>query len=127
MKKIAIGIALILSMGLFTACEGDSADVVSENISKDADEFRVPRRIVFYNGITDTYMLEVRGMCNIEDDGQQLEVTCKLGDDAYKKHFLRVSDNATYFVEQMESVDVSEDFYKVTYKPSTIIPDVEFN
>jgi hypothetical protein len=126
MKKIILSITLALAMVFgFSACTDDDADVVSENISKDADNFKVLRRTVFYNGITDTYMLELTGFCNIEDDGQQLEVTCKVGDGAYKKHFLRVSDNATYFVEQLSDSNVSADFYKVTFKPSTIIPDVD--
>lgn len=125
MRKMIGAFALALAL-VFTGCSTDTdADVVSHNISEDADNFKVARRVVFYNGITDTYMLELSGFCNIEDDGQQLEVTCKLSDDEYKKHFLRVSDNATYFVEQLEASDVSADFYKVTYKPTAIIPDVE--
>lgn len=125
MKKIAIALAAIMGLTLVGCSTDTDADVVSHNISEDADNFKVARRVVFYNGITDTYMLELSGFCNIEDDGQQLEVTCKLSDDEYKKHFLRVSDNATYFVEQLEASDVSADFYKVTYKPTTIIPDIE--
>ena len=118
--------ALILAGGLtLTACTDDDADVVSENISKAADNFEVARRVVFYNGITEQYILEIAGFCSIVDDGGQLEVTCKLDDDNYKKHFLGLSDNVTYFAEQLEGVDVSEDFYRVTFKPSTIIPDID--
>lgn len=124
MKRLALASALLMVLGFFTACS-DDADVASENISKDADNFKVLRRIVFYNTYTDTYMYEIQGFCNIEDDGSQLEVTCKLGKDEYKKHFLKATGNATYFVEQLESSDVSTDFYKVTFKPTTIIPDVQ--
>jgi hypothetical protein len=129
MRKIIASLfaGLFLIVGL-SACSGqDDADVVSANISKDADNFKVLRRIVFYNGITDNYMLEIVGYCNIDVDEKesQLEVTCKLGNDAYKKHFLGIADNATYFVEQLESSDVSEDFYTVTYKPTSILPNVQ--
>lgn len=125
MKKILLGLlALLLASGALTACS-DDADVVSENISKDADNFKVVRRVIFVNGITDEYLLTIEGRCNIDDDGNQLEVTCKLGDDEYKKHFLGLSDNMTYFVEQIEASNVSDDFYKVTFKPTTIVPDVD--
>lgn len=129
MKKL---ITLILAAGLlfgFSACTGDNdADVVSENISTAADNFEVNRRIVFYNGITDKYMLEVVGRCNISVDEaeEQLEVTCKLGKDQFQKHFLGLSDNVTYFVEQGEPIDVSEYHYRVTFKPQAIIPDPDF-
>jgi hypothetical protein len=111
-------------LGTLAACT-DDADVVSENISKDADNFKVLRRIVFYNGITESYILELIGFCNIEEDGSQLEVTCKIDDDGYQKHFLGRSDNVTYFVEQLDTSDVSPDFYKVTFKPSVVVPDPE--
>lgn len=123
MKKILVALALVLTATL-TACS-DDADVASENISKDADNFKINRRIIFYNGITESYILSIEGFCNIEEDGDQLEVTCKVGDDAYKKHFLGRSDNVTYFVEQVDAANVSTSFYKVTFKPSTIIPDVD--
>lgn len=124
MKKI-IGIAASLLMAVTLVGCSDDADVASDNISKDADNFKVARRVIFLNGITDQYVLTIEGFCNISDDTNQLEVTCKLGEDEYKKHFLGLSDNVTYFVEQTESVDVSTSFYKVTFKPSVIIPDVD--
>lgn len=115
-------VALLLAAGL-SSCT-DDADVVSENISKAADNFEIERRIVFFNGITDTYLLEIQGLCSIEDEGHQLEVTCKVGDDSYKKHFLGLSDNVSYFVEQIEGADVSEYHYRVTFKPEVIVPEI---
>lgn len=118
--------AVALALGL-TACSTTDADVASENLSKAADQFEIQRRVVFLNGITDEYMLTIEGLCSIEADMEddQLEVTCKTGKDEYKKHFLGLSDNVTYFVEQMESADVSTDRYRVVFKPSVIIPDIE--
>lgn len=124
-RKSLLGIIAALMLVTTVSACSDDADVVSENISKDADNFKIVRRIVFINGITDNYLFTIEGRCNIDDDGNQLEVTCKLNDDEYKKSFLGLSDNVTYLVEQTESADVSEDFYKVTFKPSTIIPDVD--
>lgn len=122
-RKIAAALAVATALGL-TACS-DDADVASDNLSKAADNFEVARRIVFVNGITDQYLLEVIGFCSITDEGNQLEVTCKTGPDQYKKHFLGLSDNVTYFAEQIQAADVSTDFYRVTFKPTTSIPDVD--
>jgi hypothetical protein len=117
-------------MGIFTGLLASctDAEVASSNLSKAADSFQVVRRIVFLNGITDKYILSVEGRCSIKKDKQdnQLEVTCKTGPNAYKKHFLGISDNVTYFAEQMEDMDVSTYHYKVIFKPQTILPDVDF-
>ena len=123
-RPLIAAMALAATVGL-TACTDDDANVVSENLSTAADNFEIVRRIVFYNGVTEQYILEVTGRCSIADQGNQLEVTCKLGNDDYRKLFLGLSDNVTYFAEQVEGADVSEDFYRVTFKPSTILPDID--
>ena len=80
----------------------------------------------FDNGITDTYLLSIEGLCAIEDQGRQLEVTCAVGPREYKKHFLGLSDNVTYFAEQLTSARVSTYHYRVVFKPQTIVPDIDF-
>jgi hypothetical protein len=126
MKK-ALALALALAV-LFTVagCRTD-ADVVSENLSKSADQFQVLRRVVFYNGITESYMLTIEGYCSLGnyDEAGSLTVTCKVAEGSYKKHFLGLSDNVTYFVEQLDGANVSKDHYKVIWKPSVIIPDID--
>lgn len=125
-KKTIITASMLVAAGLtLTACASD-ADVVSENLSKAADNFEVNRRIVMFNGITDQYLMVIEGTCSITDEGNQLEVTCKTGKDSYKKHFLGLSDNVSYFVEQGEAVKASADNYRVTFKPQSIIPDPDF-
>ena len=124
MKRfIAVAVALTATLAL-TACE-DDARVASRNLSKAADMFEIDRRIVFYNGITGGYVLVIEGRCSIEDQGNQLEVTCKISDSAYKKHFLGLSDNVTYFAEQLEIADVSVYHHRVIFKPQTIIPEID--
>jgi hypothetical protein len=107
-------------------CSSD-ADVASRNVSKAADNFEVARRIIFYNGITNDYMLSIEGYCSLgnHDKAGYLSVTCKTAPGVYKKHFLGLSDNVTFFVEQLEAKNVSTSFYRVIFKPSTIIPDIE--
>jgi hypothetical protein len=125
MKRVlsALGIVgVALSLGACT-----DAEMASQNISKAADYFEINRRIIFYNGITDNYMLTIEGRCSIKKDNQdnQLEVTCKTSPTEYKKHFLGISDNVTYFVEQLEYANVSVYQYRVVFKPSAIMPDIE--
>ena len=125
MKKLLI--CLLVIPALFLAGCGNDADVASYNLSKDADMFKIQRRIVFYNGITSDYMLSIEGKCSLGNDrtANEVSITCKTGDSEYKKHFLGLSDNVTYFVEQLASADVSEYRYKVIFKPSVIIPDID--
>lgn len=123
MKYFAIAVAFAAALTL-SGCEDDAA-VASFNLSKAADNFEITRRIVFVNGITNDYLLEVVGLCSITDQSNQLEVTCKTSGSEYKKHFLGLSDNTTYFVEQLEARPVSEYHYRVTFKPSVIVPDVD--
>lgn len=125
MKRLILALP-VLALAL-AACVPD-AQVASHNLSKAADMFEIDRRIVFYNGITDTYMLTIEGRCSIDKDNadNQLEVTCKVGPQAFKKHFLGISDNVTYFVEQLETANVSVYHYRVIFKPQSILPDVDF-
>jgi len=121
-RRIVAIALLALAVG---ACDRQ-ADVVSENLSFAADNFEVERRVVMFNGITDNYLLEIIGRCSITDEGYQLEVVCQMGPDQYEKHFLGLSDNVSYFVEQLEVADASEYRYRVSFRPSVIVPDPEF-
>ena len=125
MKLGYVLLTALVSLGL-SACEND-AQVASYNLSQDADNFKIPRRTVFYNGITGDYMLSVEGFCSIKADGmdKQLELVCKDDKGQYKKHFLGLSDNVTYFSEQMVATDASAYHYKVTFKPQLILSDVD--
>lgn len=118
---------LVLAASLFvlSGCDQTDAKVASYNLSKAADMMEINRRVVFYNGITGGYMLSLEGRCSIEVDGasRKLNVTCKTGPNEYKKHFLGLSDNVTYFVEQLDGADVSVYHYRVIFKPQTILSD----
>lgn len=127
MKKVyrlAVPAILALVLG---ACDQRDADIVSHNLSVAADSFEVTRRIVFYNGITGEYMLTVEGLCSLGnyDSAGQLSVTCKTGATTFKKHFLGLSDNVTYFVEQVDANAADPYRYRVVFKPLSIIPDID--
>lgn len=126
MKKLIVALSLGLSALGIAGCSRD-ADVASYNISAAADNFEINRRVVFYNGITGDYMLSIEGLCSLgnHDDAKTVTVTCKTGPGQYKKNFLGLSDNVTYFAEQIEPAATDVYHYQVTFKPSTIIPSVQ--
>ena len=125
MNKLKFLAVPLIAVGL-AACS--DADIASNNLSKAADNFEVDRRIVFYNGITGEYMLVMEGKCSLGnfDKQGQLSVTCKTGPSEYKKNFLGLSDNVTYFAEQVAPSNVSAYHYRVIFKPQSIIPDIDF-
>ena len=123
MKKTKYLGIVLLCLTILTGCASD-ADIVSRNISKEADQFRVRRRIVFINLRSDTYLFVITGNCSVDTDNSsnKLDVTCKVGDDQYQKHFLRLSDETTYTVEQLEYSEVSKYKYEIVFKPESILP-----
>lgn len=124
MKKLIASLSLA---ALLLAAGCTEADTVSKNISKSADSFEVQRRIIFFNGITDKYLLTIEGLCSLgnNDDPKRLSVTCKTGPTSYKKHFLGLSDNVSYMVEQTDAVTVDPFHYRVIFRPEAIIPDID--
>lgn len=124
--RLAAGTAAAVAFTCLAGCSSD-ADIASQNLSQAADMFEINRRIVFYNGVTGEYMLNIEGRCSLKADrtDNQLEVTCKTGEKEYKKHFLGLSDNVTYFAEQVESADVSPYHYRVVFKPQSIVPNID--
>ena len=128
-NKTKIGLIVIGLLAMLFLAGCDDAQVASQNLVKSADNFEINRRIVFFNGITDNYLLEIEGKCAVFSGrtatSSELEVICKTGDEQYKKHFLGLSDNTAYFVEQLEPSRASAYHYRVTFKPQVIIPDVD--
>jgi len=125
MTKLLATLGAVVMALVLAACS-NGANVASHNLSKAADNFEINRRIVFYNGITGEYMLTIEGLCSRDNDSTstKLAIVCKVGPNDYKKHFLGLSDNVTYFIEQLEPAKASVYHYAVTFKPSVIVPDI---
>lgn len=120
LRSALLGLVLV-------GCDSE-VNVASKNISTAADQFEINRRIVFYNGITGEYILQIEGLCSLgnSDTALRMSVTCKTGPKEFKKHFLGLSDNVTFFAEQIKAAPASVYQYRVVFKPSVIIPDVTF-
>jgi len=123
-KNLLLLVLAIAFLFVTVGCD-TTANVASRNISKAAEEFEIERRIVFYNGITDEYILSIEGRCSVEFKPLKFEVTCRTGQSDYLKHYLGRADNVFPFIEQLKSADVSGYRYKVIFKPTTIIPDID--
>lgn len=121
MRKILF---ILLAIIALAGCTSE-ADKASENLSKSAERFEVERRIVGINGITDNVLFEVTGYCSIENDGNKLDVICKVGPETVERTTLGLSDNVTYVSTQLEGKKV--DFYrpKIVFRPESIIPDFD--
>lgn len=120
MKKLILP---MIGLAVLSGCM-DDADVASRNLSKAADNFEVPRRVVFYNGITGDYILSVQGLCSVSNNGRSVSFTCKNDEGKFVKHMLGLSDNVTYFSEQLSAQEVSVYHYRVTFKPDVVVPDI---
>lgn len=116
----------LVALSALAGCSTD-ARIASHNLSKKADQFEIERRVVFYDAIQGVYLLSIEGRCSLRADrnDSQLEVTCRTGENEYKKHFLGLSDNVTYFAEQTKEAEVGVYRYKVIFRPTAIIPDID--
>lgn len=125
MPRITTYMSILLPLALL-ACDND-ADVASRNISAAADNFEVFRRITFYNTHVGETLLEIQGYCSLgnHDTAQKLSVTCKLGPNNFKKHFMGLSHHMTVIAEQLDASNASVKHYRVTFKPSVVLPNIE--
>lgn len=118
-----------LAVGL-SGCES-AADTANQNLSKAAENFEVPRRIVGINGITDKVLFSVEGYCSYETEGNTIDVICATESDDRKNSVMRTtlgkSDNVTFVSTQLEAVEV--DFFRprIIFRPETIVPNFDLS
>jgi hypothetical protein len=127
--KRLVGVAAVLTAGgVLMGCSGPTAaDRANENLSKAAENFEVPRRIIGINGITDTVLFSVEGFCSYEIGGGSYQAICKEPDGSITRTTLAKSDNVTIVVTQLHGVNVDLFRSRVIFRPETIIPDFELS
>lgn len=135
MKRLRAVLAILVVLALcmsVSACGGDDTDaeVAGKNLATAAEQFEVDRKVTVYNGITDKVILEVKGPCNIEDQRIQLEVLCAISgvgtpNVEFVKNIAGLSDNVSYWVEQLHPIGVSTTQYRVIFKPEALVPDFD--
>jgi hypothetical protein len=109
---------------IISGCDDDAA-VVKHNMTKAADNFEINRRILFYNTWTDTVIQQVEGRCSIEY-GDRVSLICKVGENQYKRNFISLSGQVAVFVEQLKPLPTNAYHYRRTFKPQSVIPDIDF-
>lgn len=125
MKKLILGFLMMIGAVLFLAgCTDTQADKVSHNVSQEADNFNVIRRLTVLNARTDKPMFELVGAFSITVDSadNQLEVVVETGENQYKKHFVALNEWTMYVVEDLGGASVSKYHYEVNFLPEAIIP-----
>ena len=123
MKKKLLIIASIIGGILLTGCQRQ-ADEVSYNLSLKADNFEDIRQITVINCIQGDVLFQMTGKMSIEVDSSdnQLEIVVEVEDGEYKKHFIGLSDNVTYVVEDITGANVDKYSYTLNFNPNMWIP-----
>lgn len=124
---ILVGMAmLIMVAGLLAGCDQRKADDVSYNLSLEADNFNDVRQLTVINCINGDVLFQMTGKMSITADtaDNQLEVIVEVAKDEYKKHFIGLSDNVTYVVEDITGDNVSTN-YTINFNPEMWLPSVD--
>lgn len=120
-KVISLVLILVLLMSLIGCSE---AEKVSYNLSEQADNFNVVRQLTVINCIEGDVLFQMTGKMSITADttDNQLEIIVEDENGLYQKHFVGLSDNVTYVVEQVSDANVSKYKYTLNYNPKMWIP-----
>ena len=121
MKKVLSFI--LIAIAILTLCACTEAEVVSKNISKEADNFNVTRRLAVINARTDKPVFELIGNFSLSNNlANELEITVEAGRGVYKKHFIYLNEWTIYVVEDVSGAYVSPYHYEVNFLPEMIVP-----
>lgn len=126
-KKLLLIIMTVILLLTLAGCEERQSNIVSRNLSLEADNFNVVRQLTVINCIQGDVLFQMTGKMSIKADtaDNQLEVTVEDENGLYQKHFIGLSDNVTYVVEDIRASDVSKYKYTLNYNPKMWIP-IEF-
>lgn len=125
MKKMIL-IAMLVLVGVVLGGCVRTSTTVNHNLSKDADEFNLYRKITVTNARTDTIMLQAEGYMSLSNNSaNELVVTIKTGENTYYKDYIYLNDWTCYVMEQTEPTGTDKYHYQLVFYPERIIPDVE--
>jgi len=121
MKKKWILVAILCALAFMLAgCT--EADKVSANISKEADNFNVTRRVTIFNTRTDKLLLEVVGALSVQRSGGDINIIIEVAPNTYKKHFVSLNSWTTYVVEDISGAYADKYHYEINFLPEMIVP-----
>lgn len=115
-KVICIILSLVFVTALFAGCR--ESDKVAYNVSKEADQFNVVRRLTVINCRTDKPLFQITGTFALKTDtDNDLNVICEIGDGVYTKHFVHLNEWTTYIVEDLTGAKVDKYSYEINFLP----------
>ena len=125
MKKIfTLLLVLVLVCSCFAGCT--EAENVNYNLSQAADNFEVVRKITVYNARTDLIIMEMEGLMSLSNNSsRELVVTCRTGENEYKKNYVYLNDYVIYVVEDITGTVTDPYHYKIHFY--TAVPDFDWN
>ena len=113
---------LVLLMAL-ALCSCRESYYVSQNVSKEADNFNVMRRITVFNIRTDTVLMQMTGYFSLENnDNNELVVLAEVDKGIYQKHFIYLNDYTMYTVEDLNGTEVCPYRYEIEFLPQALVP-----
>jgi hypothetical protein len=121
-KKIFLTAILLMMLLLLTGCMEQEADKVTRNLSLQADNFNVTRRVTVYNCRTDKILLEVIGNLSVQKSGGDVDLIIEVAPGQYKKHFVRLNDWTMYVVEDVSGAFADKYHYTINFLPDSIMP-----
>lgn len=125
-NKIGLVFLLLVSLVVFAGCR--QSDKVSYNVSQEADNFNVNRRVAVINTRTDKIEFEVVGRISVDSgDSKKLVILVETAKGVYKKHIINMTNNNMYVLEDLEGAEVNEYKYEVNYMPESIVPFTSTN
>lgn len=119
-KAITFVVAALMVVAMFAGCT--QAEKVSANMSKEADQFNVQRRLTVINARTDRPVLEVIGLFSVQQSGNDIDIIVEVGPGLYKKHFFGLNEWTIYVVEDIGGAYVDKYHYELNFQPEMIIP-----
>lgn len=119
--KRKILVLLFLCILSLSGCSPQST-YVSRNLSQDADNFLIQRRLTVFNTRTNKVLYQMIGNFSILTDvhDKQLEVTCKIDNSKYSKHFVYLNQDTTYIIEDLSGANVENFTYELNFLPEEI-------
>lgn len=122
MKKIMISVLAVFMLVGLSGCDDRESDKVSYNVSKEADNFNVIRRLVVINARTDKPMFELIGAFSFELENNRIVAIVETGPNEYKKHSVGLTDWTLWSVEDISGAEVNKYKYEVNFLPEMILP-----
>lgn len=122
--KNKLMVILVLFAFLFAVSGCSQADRVSYNVSKEADNFNVMRRLTVINARSDKPLMEIVGRFSLSSNEEgELQVIMQTGPESYKKHFVYINKEWTmYVVEDISGSTVDSYKYEINFLPEMIAP-----